>query len=871
MLDPLAFALTAEGARLCGKALVELLERFEGRQLATFGASGVPLMQAAIAQGRGRYHGLLIRKEPKAHGARKRVEGPVAPDEPVILIDDTVSSGGSLEAAREALAQEGLFVEGAAVLVRFPWLMGPARLAEQGWHLEAAVDLERDLLWRVEGTPPPRPNPLLPDGPIAWSPRPAPDGLSPTALARCLLEELLATGQLLRPPARLDRDHDARGGAIVSVRSGEGLTERHARSGFWRHPGEEGVGAAHEIALACWKTFGHLPPGAEGVALLGRAQVGLTLFGALEDTRLGAIDARRDGVVIVSQVRTGVQASALPNLPGVTCAAEQLAHARRMGGLTPGEPGRLLRHSVTKHVDDAAVWPVGGAPDALDGWTRRSVGAALTRRARAWVLAAREGRAPAGASARERVPAGVDYVFLTVFADGAPGACVGATPSGTPESMLEQLTARALADPRAAGMAEAERLAIELTFLYARLDTGPVRMEDAPRFIRLGHDAVGAVQGEKSAILLPAVAAHAQLNRESFLHALLQKAGIASPPVALQVWRTATWLDDGEQVWPMDGAFPRAPRSPPGEDTAGRLEPILTEYVLRNVEDDGRLATHYEPLQDHLFDRDELERQAFVAWILSQRANAKPEARAKAGRLIARLEGLLPQLNARGASGAAMLLCARCEEGTAPESLIQALQDHPLDGGLDTGHVLVALALAHALGVRSSPARIEAGLRRLRHRFRHHPALREAVLPWAVLAHAAWASAGDSERRAAFVREGVHAALGLQSAEGGFQTTTQEDAPGCTTAPLLEALGAALALTPSPRVRRAFDRGVRFLDGLIYQERDAGVLPNPGFAEGGLRYSSRSATVRIDFVAHALHALRLADPGRPPLWACRTH
>lgn len=866
MLDPLAFALTAEGARLCGKALVELLERFEGRQLATFGASGVPLMQAAIAHGRGRYHGLLIRKEPKAHGARKRVEGPVALDEPVVLIDDTVSSGGSLEAARAALEQEGLFVEGAAVLVRFPWLMGPARLFEQGWHLEAAIDLERDLLWRVEGTPPPAPNPLLPQEPILWSPRQAPEGLTPTSLARLLLEELLAHGQLLRPPAQLDRRYDARGGAIVSIRSGKGLTERHARSGFWRHPGDEGPGAAHEIALACWKTFGQLPQGAQGAALLGQAKVGLTLFGALRETRLGAVDARREGLVIVSQIRTGVQAGALPNLPGVSSAIEQLAHARRMGGLTAAEPVRLLRHTVTKHVEDADRWPVGGAPDALDGWTKRSVGEALTRRARAWVLAATKGHAPPGAPARERVPAGVDYVFLTVFVDGAPGPCVGATPEGTSESLLERLAARALADPRAAGMAGAERLAVELTFLYARLDTGPVRVEDAPRYLRLGRDAVGVVQREKHAILLPAVVAHAQLTRETFLQALLQKAGVTAPPWALQVWRAATWLDDGEQIWPMDGAFPRAPA--PGADLAERLEPLLADYLLRNVEEDGRLATHYEPLQDHLFDRDEWERQAFVAWILSRRSGVQPDTRGPAQRMVSRLEGLLPQLNARGASGAAMLLCARCEEGAAPEHLVRALDPHPLDGGLDTGHVLLALAQARARGMPTADKRVEAGLRRLRHRFRYHPLLRDAVLPWAVLAHAAWARAGDTERRVAFVREAIDVALGLQSVDGGFQTTTQEDAPGCTTAPLLEALGASLALGPSPTVRRAFDRGVRFLDGLIYQERDAGVLPNPGFAEGGLRYSSQRATVRIDFVAHALHALSLGKAGGSPLWAC---
>jgi hypothetical protein len=465
----------------------------------------------------------------------------------------------------------------------------------------------------------------------------------------------------------------------------------------------------------------------------------------------------------------------------------------------------------------------------------------------------------------------VDYVFLTVFADGVIGPCVGATQELAPEPMLERLAARALADPRSAGMAKAERFAVELTFLHARLDTGPISFEDAARYCRLGLDAMGVAQGERSAILLPAVAAHLDLSREAFLSALLEKAGIDTAPAAFSVWRTAGWLDDGEQIWPVSGTFPQATTPPPGQATADALEQLLTDYLLRNLEPDGRLPTHYEPFQDRLIDGDELERQAFVAWILMQMTSAPEAAREPARRLLERLEGCLPTMDRRGVSGAAMLLCARCEEGASRgklDPLFKRLQTHPLDGGMDTGHVLVALAKARAQGLQTDPARVASGLRRLRHRFRHDPLLGEAVLPWAVLAHAAWAAEADTAARTAFVREAVDAALGLQSADGGFQTTTQEDAPGCTTAPMLEALAASLTLTDSlttawrEKVRAAFDRGVGFLDGLIYQERDAGVLPNPGFAEGGLRYSHRRATVRIDFVAHALHALLLAKRTR---------
>jgi hypothetical protein len=50
-------------------------------------------------------------------------------------------------------------------------------------------------------------------------------------------------------------------------------------------------------------------------------------------------------------------------------------------------------------------------------------------------------------------------------------------------------------------------------------------------------------------------------------------------------------------------------------------------------------------------------------------------------------------------------------------------------------------------------------------------------------------------------------------------------------------------------------RGVRFLERLVIQQRDACVLPNPSLAVGGLRQSLHRSEVRIDFVQHARSAL----------------
>src|SRR5829696_6031290 len=58
MLDSLAVTLTPRGAELAARCLLRTLAPFEGRQLATFGLTGVPLLQGCLLQGKGRYTGL---------------------------------------------------------------------------------------------------------------------------------------------------------------------------------------------------------------------------------------------------------------------------------------------------------------------------------------------------------------------------------------------------------------------------------------------------------------------------------------------------------------------------------------------------------------------------------------------------------------------------------------------------------------------------------------------------------------------------------------------------------------------------------------------------------------------------------------------
>jgi orotate phosphoribosyltransferase len=60
---------------------------------------------------------LYVRQEMKSHGRERRIEGILYPGDKVLLVDDLVTSGGSLLNAVNAIVAEGGAVENALVLI----------------------------------------------------------------------------------------------------------------------------------------------------------------------------------------------------------------------------------------------------------------------------------------------------------------------------------------------------------------------------------------------------------------------------------------------------------------------------------------------------------------------------------------------------------------------------------------------------------------------------------------------------------------------------------------------------------------------------------------------------------------------------------
>jgi orotate phosphoribosyltransferase len=259
MLDSLAVTLTPRGAELAAHCLLRTLAPFEGRQLATFGLTGVPLLQACLLLGRGRYSGLLVRKERKAHGSLKLIEGRPDTAEPVVMIDDSVSSGHSMLTCARRLEEAGFEVEGGVCLVRFGYDRGTARMLKAGYRAATVFDIYEDFIRVMDGEPDYPLNPTKQALTPARAGRSATEGLHPTVLAREIMAEYLRSGQVLRAPLALDRGYDGAGGCWVSVRRRSQFHHRPARSGFWHFPGEE----AGRVACVA----AHRRPGSSGPVL----------------------------------------------------------------------------------------------------------------------------------------------------------------------------------------------------------------------------------------------------------------------------------------------------------------------------------------------------------------------------------------------------------------------------------------------------------------------------------------------------------------------------------------------------------------------------------------------------------------------------
>jgi orotate phosphoribosyltransferase len=105
--------------------------------------AAIPLACAAIAvPGGERLVGFFVRNERKEHGLQRWVEGAVTEDARCLVVEDTVTTGGSTVAAIERMREEGLEIVGALAVVDRLAGGGEAIVAAAGAPFRALVTID---------------------------------------------------------------------------------------------------------------------------------------------------------------------------------------------------------------------------------------------------------------------------------------------------------------------------------------------------------------------------------------------------------------------------------------------------------------------------------------------------------------------------------------------------------------------------------------------------------------------------------------------------------------------------------------------------------------------------------------------------------
>jgi len=112
--------LDAVAAPLVGQAMLDATKDFDYEAVGglTLGADPVATAMMHVAKQSGRIlNSFVVRKEGKAHGLQKRIEGSDVKGKRVLAVEDTSTTGSSVLTAVEALTEAGAIVVGVAVVV----------------------------------------------------------------------------------------------------------------------------------------------------------------------------------------------------------------------------------------------------------------------------------------------------------------------------------------------------------------------------------------------------------------------------------------------------------------------------------------------------------------------------------------------------------------------------------------------------------------------------------------------------------------------------------------------------------------------------------------------------------------------------------
>lgn len=142
-LDCRKLTLDSAGANQVGEGILELLGDPLPSAVGGMAIGADPITASVITlahlQGK-KLKGFIVRKEAKAHGKGRDVEGPVQPGDTCVIVEDVVTTGGSSLAAIEKVEAFGMKVQGViAIIDRLEG--GAEAFAQRGYKLQTLLTI----------------------------------------------------------------------------------------------------------------------------------------------------------------------------------------------------------------------------------------------------------------------------------------------------------------------------------------------------------------------------------------------------------------------------------------------------------------------------------------------------------------------------------------------------------------------------------------------------------------------------------------------------------------------------------------------------------------------------------------------------------
>ena len=132
-----------EGAYLIGKEIYDILARIDVDAIGGLVMGAFPIITAValVSHQEGKpIPSFIVREQPKEHGTRKKIEGHFREGSKVAIVDDVITTGGSVLKAIKAVEEEGCEVVKVIVIVDRNE-GGSEWLKKEGYDFRAIIDL----------------------------------------------------------------------------------------------------------------------------------------------------------------------------------------------------------------------------------------------------------------------------------------------------------------------------------------------------------------------------------------------------------------------------------------------------------------------------------------------------------------------------------------------------------------------------------------------------------------------------------------------------------------------------------------------------------------------------------------------------------